>query len=643
MIQPGLERISLLLKDVEFPWKAIHVAGTNGKGSICHYAASILKRRTIRVGTFNSPHLVDRWDCIKINGEPVSKTSFTTIEKQFLTRNLTEEINASPFEILTATALACFNKAKVQVGIVEVGMGGRLDATNIINNQCISVISKIARDHEAFLGSTLEEIAKHKAGILRPNVPYTVNPENEFHVQHVIDEYAKEIGAGPRLFPDSPALRKGLYMTKDWRAFAQPKATWQRDNAALAIVAVKRAMKGLGTIEDDMIANELTKIRTQRVTGRLESTKIVPVFGSAGLPGRQILVDGAHNIDAAHVLNDWVTKTERKPKDWHKESSKLHGRPVTWVLAMTAGRDAEAFLKILLRPGDKVVTTSFGPVDGMPWVQPIDPDVLLKIVESIHPTITALAMPPGASPLRALCAAKYLTNSYFDAPIVLTGSLYLIGDLHRAMRHPNGKDGTFNSNLFWTQSIFQSERAMMLEMQNEERERVKRLMTLRDTNIPISEDEMPTQKRENMVAAVEQLEREIDLIQIEQQQVADRTLKAPTQSADVSWRFTETKSAPKIPTSPRKTIEERQNALASSEVPLRFQKVAPGLNRFKLGEDRQNRMPQRKASSVWTMDRPESGEKRESTLPPSEHMLNPNVRRPDFLRPGNQNDEVKND
>lgn len=523
---------------------------------------------------------------------------------------MTEEINASPFEILTATALACFNKEKVQIGIVEVGMGGRLDATNIINNQCISVISKIGRDHEAFLGSTLEEIAKHKAGILRPNVPYIVNPENEFHVQHVIDEYAKEIGAGPRLFPDSPALRKGLYLKPEWRFFAKPKAVWQRDNAALAIVAVKRAMNGFGTIDDDMIANELLKPRTEKTIGRLEYTKVVPVFGSAGIPGRHILVDGAHNVDAAHALNEWVTRKERKAGGYHMDSSKSYGRPVTWVIAMTAGRDAEAFLKILLRPGDKVVTTSFGPVDGMPWVQPMDPEEILKIVESIHPTITALAMPPGASPLRALCAAKYMTESFFDAPIVLTGSLYLIGDLHRSMRHPDVKGGTFNSNTFWTQWICRDERAMMLEMQIEERERVKRLMTLRETNIPTSGDEMPMQKRENMVAAVEQLEREIDLIQIEQQQVAGRTLKTPPPSADVSWKLTETKSTPpEIPKSPRKTIEERQIALASSEVPLRFQEVSSGLDRFKLGEDRQSRMRQRKAgrsssAPVWNRQKP---------------------------------------
>lgn len=538
---------------------------------------------------------IARWDCIKINGEPVSKSRFTTIESQFLARNVTEEINASPFEILTATALTCFNKEKVHVGIVEVGMGGTLDATNIINNQCISVISKIGRDHEAFLGSTLEEIAKHKAGILRPNVPYIVNPENEFYVQHVIDAYAKEIGAGPRLFPDSPELRKGLYLKLGWRSFASPKAGWQRDNAALAIVAVKQAMKGFGKIDDDMIVDELLKHRTDKMIGRLQYTKVVPVFGSAGIPGRHILVDGAHNVDAAHALNEWVTRRERKSNDYRKDSSKLHGRPVTWVIAMTAGRDAKAFLKILLRPGDKVVTTSFGPVDGMPWVQPMDPKELVKIVESIHPSITALAMPPSASPLRALCAAKYMTESFFDAPIVLTGSLYLIGDLHRSMRHPDVKGGTFNSNTFWTQWVCRNERAMMLEMQVEERERVKRLMTLRDTNIPTTGDEMPVQKRENMLAAVEQLQREIDLIQIQQQHVAGRSLRPPPPNADVPWRLSVTDSTPsEIPVN-RKTVEERQVALASSEVPLRFQKVASGLDRFKLGEDRQNRTPQRKA------------------------------------------------
>jgi folylpolyglutamate synthase/dihydropteroate synthase len=351
-------------------------------------------------------------------------------------------------------------------------MGGKLDSTNILNNQCISVISKIAKDHEAFLGTTLEEIAKHKAGILRPNVTYIVNPSNEQHVQDVIEEYAKEIGAGPRLLPDTPELRQGLYSTTDWKLFAGPLRPFQRDNAALAIVAVKEAMKGLGTITDDMIASELTKVRVEKIPGRLEYTTVIPVFGAAGNVGREIIVDGAHNVDAAHAMHSFVSEQGRYKKIWGLRQPQS-GWPVTWVLAMTHGKDASNYLKVILRPGDKVITTSFGPVDGMPWVKPMDPVELLKIAEQVQPDITGLAMPqPGA--LRALCAAKHLTDR--ARPIILTGSLYLVGDFHRCIRG-------INHCSFWAQNEFEDERNAMTTMQEEEKERVTRLLNLQDPNV----------------------------------------------------------------------------------------------------------------------------------------------------------------
>jgi folylpolyglutamate synthase/dihydrofolate synthase len=104
----------------------------------------------------------------------VSEREFLKVEDHYKRLNERNQINASEFELLTATAFTLFNENKVDVGIIEVGMGGKLDATNILNNQVVSVISKVARDHENFLGNTLEEIASHKAGILRPNVPFIV-------------------------------------------------------------------------------------------------------------------------------------------------------------------------------------------------------------------------------------------------------------------------------------------------------------------------------------------------------------------------------------------------------------------------------------------------------------------------------------
>jgi hypothetical protein len=161
----------------------------------------------------------------------------------------------------------------------------------------------------------------------------------------------------------------------------------------------------------------LDKMRNkQTLPGRQQTLSVPIVFGRLG-KRKEILVDGAHNPDAAESLNAYVSqKLRRKPRD-----------PVTWVLAMTEGKDPRQVLEKLLRPGDNVVTTDFGPVDGMPWVKSMDPNALLSIALEVCPGITALAVPKRGA-YRALCTAKYLSK---HAHIVLTGSLYLVGDFFR--------------------------------------------------------------------------------------------------------------------------------------------------------------------------------------------------------------------
>ncbi|CAN9299792.1 unnamed protein product [Alternaria sp. RS040] len=472
MIQPGLERISQLVKNVTFPWKSIHVAGTNGKGSVCHFASMLLSKR-LNCGKFTSPHLVDRWDCISINNKPVEEALFRKIEKHYIDLNMRKGINASNFEILTATAFHIFNEEQVQVGVVEVGMGGKLDATNILNNQVISLISKIARDHESFLGSTLQEIAHHKAGILRPHVPYLINPKNEKNVVSVINEYADEIAAGPRLEYDPPGFSKALFHNKDWLP-AQPV---HQENMIIAAMAAKTVMESFGreyTTWD--MARILRKSRLEN-PGRLESVQVPPIFGqratvsSRAFKGESILVDGAHNPDAARVLSQHVRKFQRRKKIPNEGRVPRNGWPVTWVLAMTEGKDAHKYLREILQPGDNVVTTTFGPVDGMPWVKPMDPSRLLDMAKSVEPGIMGLVASEGG-PLRALCTAKYLRDP--DRPIVLTGSLYLVGDVHRERRlRPN--------KVYWEDPKFEDDRNKIAAMLEEEKHRVNRLLSDTDT------------------------------------------------------------------------------------------------------------------------------------------------------------------
>lgn len=380
-----------------------------------------------------------------------------------------EGINASPFEILTATAFHIFNEERVQVGVVEVGMGGKLDATNILNNQVVSVISKIARDHQSFLGNTLEEIAQHKAGILRPKVPYAVNPLNEWNVQHVVDQYAKEVGAGPRLTDDTPELQT-LYSSPEWQQFAKPLPSFQRDNVVLAIIAAKEAAASLGhTLDNSQIIEILAHLKKNVNPGRLQYLRVPPVFGRAEESRREVLVDGAHNPDAAKALDDFVLRNERQRKI-SGENPPRDGWPITWVLAMTEGKDAHQYLQLLLRPGDNVITTSFGAIDGMPWVKPMDPKQLFAVAESVEPRITGLHMPTQGV-LRALCAARYLAEK--GHPIVLTGSLYLVGDFHRELR--SRRDHTWS-----TDPEEDEDRALFTAIHEEERSRVNALFSRQD-------------------------------------------------------------------------------------------------------------------------------------------------------------------
>ncbi|KAF3040799.1 folylpolyglutamate synthase [Didymella keratinophila] len=513
-IQPGLERISALLKDVTYPWKSIHVAGTNGKGSICHYASSMLVGRSVKVGKFTSPHLVDRWDCIQINGEPITEGKFRMVERHYNRLNEKLQIGASPFEILTAVAFTCFHDAKVKVGVVEVGMGGKLDSTNVLNNQAISVISKIARDHEGFLGNTLSEIAGHKAGILRPSVPYIINSTNEANVQSIIEDYAMSIGAGPRLSTTSWELQQRLYDSSKWNRATNKLLPFQQENLKLAVIAVMETLESMDkSTNPKELAKTLLVNASHRNPGRQELLAAIPVFREASHRENQILVDGAHNPDAARTLDEFVHNNMRLGQSPRAERPGS-GWPVTWVLAMTEGKDAREYLATILKPGDKVVTTTFGPVDGMPWVKPMDPQKLLETARSVEPSITGVHVPIIGA-LRALCTAKYISDRTARwAPIALTGSLYLVGDLHRELRIRRART-------WWTDPATHADREAFLKIHAEERERVSAILGVKigGASLPSVQTDSDAEEQRKLQEELDALTREAQELEIEEERL----------------------------------------------------------------------------------------------------------------------------
>ena len=362
-----------------------------------------------------------RWDCISIDLKPIDKGTFEKVENEFLELNRTESINASEFEILTATAFKIFTEKKVKFGVVEVGMGGRLDATNILQNQVVSVISKIGLDHQQYLGNTLEQIASHKAGILRPSVPYIVNRKNQKIVRSIISDHANEIGAGP---PVSVELNE-LEQLSIWRQSTDHLAEFQKDNVLCALAAVSTAIEHeKGGVSQNKY--ELLKAlpgmgkEIPALVGRLQQKDLSGIFG-----GIKLLLDGAHNLDAVEELALYLK--QRRTKN------------ITWIFAMSEGRDPRQFLSHLLQPGDNVITTEFGPVEGMPWVKATPSAALLEVAHTVEPEVNGVDA--GTDLLWALFIAKYLVNRE-DPLLVVTGSLYLIADVFRLLR--NVETGEYN-------------------------------------------------------------------------------------------------------------------------------------------------------------------------------------------------------
>lgn len=287
--------------------KVIHVAGTNGKGSVCAFTASILQKAGKRTGLFTSPHLVDITERFQINGEPVSHEAFTEAFNRVnqVIKEMIEDGYAHPayFELLFGAGLVIFEQAKVEYLVMETGLGGRLDATNLVEHPVAAIITSISMDHMEYLGDTIEKIASEKAGIIKEGVPVIYDghvPE----VEQVILAEAKKMHAPA--YPYYPQMTKILGKTDKSIDFILNTsydesysergvqinpctmditvpylAEYQVANSSVAAIAM-RVIDPQKTISD---GNIIEGIRDTRWQGRMETV----------LPG--VVLDGAHNAD----------------------------------------------------------------------------------------------------------------------------------------------------------------------------------------------------------------------------------------------------------------------------------------------------------------------------------------------------------
>ncbi|KAL9596419.1 MAG: hypothetical protein Q9219_005803 [cf. Caloplaca sp. 3 TL-2023] len=370
----------------------------------------MLHAAKVRTGRFTSPHLIDRWDCITIDEHVIDENKFHQKEKVIKDRNLDWNVKASEFEILTATAFELFGQEKVEVGVVEVGMGGQQDATNIVRNPLATVITKIGKDHQSLLGNTIEEIATHKAGIMKRGVPCIVDATNDPNVLRIFEAIAQRAGSHPLvhvsddLGPESATLLP-VFIEHELERH-------QRINLSLAYLASKFVLQQRSSMTH--LPALLDAARKTVWPGRLQFLSITVLTGRQ----KPVLLDGAHNAQSARVLGSFVNKRIRK-----------RGHPVTWVVAISVGKGLQELLSPLCQPQDNIVAVKYGTVEGMPWVSPTDPHTILETATSLG--LSGSIHDAGRDILGAL---KFATRIAATDPVVICGSLYLVADVLRLAR-----------------------------------------------------------------------------------------------------------------------------------------------------------------------------------------------------------------
>jgi dihydrofolate synthase / folylpolyglutamate synthase len=388
-IKFGLENISTLLARLGHPeraFRSVHVAGTNGKGSVVAMVDAALRAAGHRSARYTSPHLVDLTERFTIEGHPVDRDRLAGVVEKI--RGTIEQLRAEGalavqptfFEVTTAAAFELFRSARVDVAVLEVGLGGRLDATNVVSPMATAITS-IDFDHQKFLGTTLREIAIEKAGIVKPGIPMVVG---ELHPEAsaAIEEIARQRG--------SPIVRA---TPEDVEGFTVGlRGAHQRSNAAVAVRLLEVASACGFAVPRQAVAAGLAD---PRWPGRLDLRR---VSGN-----RELLLDAAHNPAGAAALASYL---------------KAEGGPMPpLVFAAMRDKDASAMLSALLPAVSRVVfTRSSNPRSA-------DPAALADQARAIAPSLPVSAEP---------AVHEALAEAWRAAPrIVVAGSIFLLGDVIR--------------------------------------------------------------------------------------------------------------------------------------------------------------------------------------------------------------------
>lgn len=409
-IKLGLERIQALLSALDNPEKkmppAIHIAGTNGKGSTTAFAKSILEQAGLKVHVFTSPHLERFNERIVLAGEEITDNYLFQVSEECRIVSEKNNIQVSFFEGITAAAFLAFSRVKADVVILETGLGGRLDATNVLESPLVTIITPISYDHTNVLGDTLSKIATEKCGIMRNNIPCVVSMQ-PVEAKKTIIKYAENLGTPLIMFEydygvflENNMMR---YSSKDFDITTNPPSLpgdHQFINAAGAIAAIK-------SIYGDKITKEIVEKGITKATWKGRLQKIT----SGRLRNKlnkdwEIWLDCAHNDAGAQVFGSWLT---RQPSV-----------PTYLIFSMTRNRDVNSFLSHINSTFEKIVCSDihseplgYRGADIPSLINDKNIQKICEIVTSVESGIDLIARQ---------------NDSDSKKRIVIAGSMYLVSD-----------------------------------------------------------------------------------------------------------------------------------------------------------------------------------------------------------------------
>ena len=338
----GLESIRNLMQElgnVQEQLHIIHVAGTNGKGSVCAFLSAALTEAGYRVGRYNSPAVFERREVFRIGETMISKEEYAAVFERVQTACEALKKRGCPhptvFEVETAAAFLWFYEKKCDLVLLETGMGGETDATNLITHPVCSVLTSIGMDHMQYLGNTIEEIAKVKAGIIKKGCPVVALKQGD-SVCEVIKNKAEECGSRcvlvevPQYMQEAPIWGTTLQDVHYGSVHTALGGIWQRENLSLALAVLKLLEESGYPITKEAVQSGIAKTIWH---GRYEVLQTEPLF----------IIDGSHNPIAAKRLKETIEKD-------------FTNREIIYIIGVLADKEHEKMLRLLL-PGAKAVFT----------------------------------------------------------------------------------------------------------------------------------------------------------------------------------------------------------------------------------------------------------------------------------------------